>query len=239
MGLTLAAGQSNIVGAAEGGPNPNTVSSLVTVWDNNNTTDADGSAFIAVPAWGNAPFATAGNYNNLVVHHCDRKVKEIGDPEQAMLIGKAGQAISYFNPSGGAGYARIASNWAIANPGLADTFLWHQGEQDAILGTAEATYKAAFVAMIAALVSDDILAADAKIIVGGLATTYAAYNTVLQNLCSENGYAYASPTGLASDGVHFTGSGLFQFGRSRYFRAWASLHGPIRKRGNPMALLGF
>ncbi|MDO9381822.1 MAG: sialate O-acetylesterase [Hyphomicrobiaceae bacterium] len=225
--LVLACGQSNMRGGAgsTGGPAFSGMRN-VTVWNNTNEGGANGTAFVSPPAATSPPWDVSGG-NNLAAWFCHRLAFETGEPVKLILVCKGGLPISAWSPTTpGEQWSEIAAVCTAAAAGPADIFLWHQGEDDILAGTAEATYKAAFLALIAALVSAGYLKSDAQQIVGGL--RYPGSDAFLQNLASENALIeYASDTPYADyDGTHFTGPGLYQFGYEGYWNAYSRLTGP-------------
>lgn len=122
---------------------------------------------------------------------------------------------------------RSAGRFTRPGSGQADIFLWHQGEQDAILGTSSASYQAQFVAMTDALEASGYLKPTAPRIVGGLCSHD---DTMLQELAAANPLvSYAGkpdPAANQGDDVHFTGQALAYFGTELYWRQYAAHVGP-------------
>lgn len=242
MKIVLASGQSNMSGRGLGGPSLDSVSPLVRVWNNTNELGSHGSEFVASPTQGSAPWSQAplNAGNNLAAWFCDRLAKETGEEVRLILVSKGGSSISHWDPITGDLFEEIEDVWSatgLSTP--ADIFLWHQGESDA--SSTQGAYTSAFLAMISALESASILAEDAAKIVGGVRAGAAVVNPWLQSLAAENANIYyADPTGLHdSDGTHFTGNHLFQFGHGRYWDAYCRHIGPVVIAGDPIGFLLF
>jgi hypothetical protein len=238
MKIVLATGQSNMIGLnGFGGPAMNSTDPRITVWNNENPIVDDGTAWISSPAAGNKPWAPDGS-NNLSLWFCQRLAQELQDDVRLILVARGGNAISHWHPASGEVYARILSVYAAT--GLdrpADILLWHQGESDA--ASDEATYKAAWLNVMAGLASEDIIDGNTARIVGGLRPSSAVVNPWLQALAAENPNTYyADATGMI-DGVesHFLGNRLYQFGYGRYWDAYTNHIGPQQLKGDPLRWL--
>lgn len=223
MKIVLATGQSNMLGAGEGGLAMD--SAPVTVWNNTNDLGANGTAWIPSPAEGNSPWRTAGG-NNLALWFCARLARETNEEVRLILVAKSGTPIADWAPPSGILYAEILAVWAAANPGrAADVYLWHQGEGDSL--TPEATYKAAWLNIRSSLISAGILSSSTLSVIGGLKTVSDVKH---QNLAAENAdkiaFAPASDLPVYDVTTHFTGSALCTLGYDRFWRAYASLTGP-------------
>jgi hypothetical protein len=235
-------GQSGGGGFGTGGPDPAKISSLVEVFDNSNTSETDGSAWIPSPTFDTAPWSEAGDYNTPGGWFCDELARATGKRVRLLLVYKAGVSITYYDPSTGAGYARIASNWTLAGEPVFHIAGGQIGEEDSQNAMDQSTFHTGYTAFINGAKSDGMIHADAYVLVGGLASGYATYNGILQNLASANEgdhYGFVDASGLrTTDGTHFDGISLHKLGRKN-LRTLSGLHGPFRKQGNPMALLGF
>lgn len=234
--IILSSGQSNAVGKGTYGKSPLYADSRVLVWNNANQVNDVGDSFISPPDFSNDPWDPLGG-NNLFVWFADRAAKELNTDVKLMTVAQSALGISYWDPTGSANmYTRIVANHSAAGIDPADVFLWHQGESDgtAYDNTPPADYKTAFLAVIAAMKTDGVLAADAVVIVGELRMASAAgINAALQELASENEFIYfASAGGLNTyDGVHYEGASLYDFGYNRYWGEYRSHLGFPRKRG--------
>lgn len=241
----LVSGQSNSLGRATDGPSFSGVDSRVSVWNNINPLGADGSAFVTAAAAKTAGVFENTDRNNFAVWFCDRLARAMSDTVTMTLVARGGISISEWAPSG-ATYpmlAEMTSVWAATGQPPADVFLWHQGEQDVGVMT-PANYRTAFAAMLANLQAAGVISANTIVIVGGLVEATQAridFNTdALKQLPADDArVAYADSSNLESyDATHFSGYGLYLFGRDRYFRAYQeaismSLYALVNDGGTP------
>ena len=223
--LVLASGQSNMNGAGTGGPLVSRIR-RVKAWNNVNNGGADGTAWVT-PSAGNPPLHVSG-YNNLAIWFCHRLALETDQDVRLVMVSYGGKAISAWSPTApGEMWSELVAVCTAAGIGPADIFLWHQGEQDAILGTSSASYQAQFVAMTDALEASGYLKPTAPRIVGGLCSHD---DTMLQELAAANPLvSYAGkpdPAANQGDDVHFTGQALAYFGTELYWRQYAAHVGP-------------
>lgn len=232
MGLgvlkVLVSGQSNSIGVGTGGAS--VVDGRVKVWNNVNPLGAIGSAFID-PVLGSAPFQTwgYGDSNNFGIWFCDRLAKEFNTTVNMTLVGQASMSISEWIVSDNSVAPQrdqIAAVWAATGQGVADIFLWHQGEADTYTKN-YAQYNACFIEMLALLTTAGVIDANTKIVIGGLDETTTGFadfnNNVLRPVAlSHANVFYASSTGLTADvnwPGHFSGEALYQLGNERYWNA--------------------
>lgn len=225
-------GQSNDLGRGTGGPSWSGIDSRVRVWDNTNPLGANGTA------WRTAEVArsTYGTFentdrNNFGVWFCHRLAQIRDDDVDMVLVARGGTAIEAWGTSSPSVpmLDECEDVYAATGQAPADVFLWHQGEGNT--GTAPATYKADFLALVSNLTTAGVIDGSTIIIVGGLSEDNAAriaFNQdVLQELAEENSQIYyANSSGLSSyEGTHFTGDSLYTLGAERFFAAYAEAEG--------------
>lgn len=221
----FASGQSNMLGRGTGGPAFSGVSANVSVWNNVNPLGANGTAFVTASAAQSAGTFEFTDRNNLAVWLCDKLARTQFDTVTLAMVALGGASISMWDPAEVTFPLLNECNavWDATGQGAADVFLWHQGEADT--ATADATYIAAFEALLVNLIAGGVISASTIILVGGVAEASAAYNSVnrdkLQKIAKLKGRGFASSSGLlTTDGSHFDGAGLYSMGARRYFSAW-------------------
>jgi hypothetical protein len=225
----LCSGQSNAHGRGKGGPSFSGVSPRLTAWNNVNPLGADGTAFV-VPTLSNPTFdPNAGN--NFGLWFCHHMAHELDVDVRYTLVAQGGSSIGLWVTGDGTSAPmrdEIVSVWAVSAQPPADVFLWHQGESD--LAMSDADYATYFNELIGYLRSNNIIAATAPVLIGGIyeaGATEIAKNTALEALAGTDPYfAYVPSTGLrAPDSLHFDGDCLFDLGYTRYWQAYKTAAG--------------
>ncbi len=107
----------------------------------------------------------------------------------------------------------------------ADVFLWHQGESDCLSGMPPTEWIVAFDALVENLVEAKVLRPDPIVLAGGVAHSQASFvrfnASAIQAAMRRKGRVYVGSAGLEeSDGMHFTGEALVEFGARRYYAAY-------------------
>lgn len=224
--VVVAAGQSNMVGAASGGEkalDPNVM-----------TYNLATGTITASSYLGN------GGRNNLYIPFANELSQSTGQPVLVIAAPVSGSRIdSWLLSKTGANWlaldAAVTQALALIGQDHVDSFLWHQGEGDYPLSTA--TYSALMTTLIGQ-VRGAAWAGDAMaVLVGELSRegVNAAQNQALQALelamAGDPLLRFVSSTGLNSadaDGVHFDGPSLVAFGH-RFFQALTDI-----LQGNPV-----
>ena len=221
--VVVSAGQSNMVGSGAGGDlslNPN-----VAAYDWVND-EIILSAYDAAPAGGAARIGSTIR-NNLYIPMANELSEELDRPVLIISHAVSGSRIDTWLETG------TGENWAELNPEVAlalahidqdtaDAFLWHQGESDYPVPTAD--YKAAVLAFVEQVRDQDWAADTLPFLFGELSRDGVnfAQNRAMQEIELENtdpNIGFVSSAGLISDelsGVHFNGEALNIFGE-RYF----------------------
>jgi Ca2+-binding RTX toxin-like protein len=221
--VVVSAGQSNMVGSGAGGDltlNPN-----VAAYDWVND-EIILSAYDAAPAGGAARTGSTIR-NNLYIPMANQLSNELDRPVLIVSHAVSGSRIDTWLESG------TGENWAELNPEVAlalahvgqdqaDAFIWHQGESDYPVPTAE--YKADALELVAQVRAQGWAGDALPFLFGELSRDGVnfAQNRALQEIELENTdpkIGFVSSAGLISDelsGVHFNGAALNLFG-ARYF----------------------
>jgi hypothetical protein len=83
---------------------------------------------------------------------------------------------------------------------------------------------AAFDALVDNLIQAKVLRPDVIVLAGGVAHSQASFvrfnASAIRAAMGRKGRAYAGSSGLESDGMHFTGKALVEFGARRYYAAY-------------------
>ncbi|MEX4006955.1 sialate O-acetylesterase [Neoaquamicrobium sediminum] len=224
-------GQSNALGRGFAGPDWSAIDSRVRVWNNVNPLGLNGSAFVSAPAARIAGTFQLEDRNNAAVWFAHRLAIVRDDDVDVTLVARSGAPISNWAP-GEATYPLLQECidvYAATGQPPADVFMWHQGESDVF--AASATYRSAFLDLLANLTAADVIDSNTIVIVGGLLEDNSSRidfnNNALKALAAENAQIYySSSAGLTSeDEVHFDGNSLYYMGVERYFAAYAEAEG--------------
>lgn len=221
--VVVSAGQSNMVGSGAGGDlslNPN-----VAAYDWVND-EIILSAYDAAPAGGAARTGSTIR-NNLYIPMANQLAEELDQPVLIISHAVSGSRIDTWLESG------TGENWAELNPEVAlalahvdqdtaNAFIWHQGESDYPVPTAD--YKAQALELVDQVRAQDWAGDDLPFLFGELSRDGVnfAQNRAMQEIELENtdpNIGFVSSAGLISDelsGVHFNGEALNLFG-GRYF----------------------
>jgi hypothetical protein len=233
MKYGLAVGGSNMAGEGVGGPSLATLSPLVQVWNNVNDGGADGTAWIASPAAGSAPWRASGG-NNSAAWFCDRLAREIGEAVRLVVVAQSSLVIADMQPPSGSRYVKVKSAYVASGAPPADFLLWNNG--DALLGSNPSAYEAGFLSAIAGFREDGLLAADAPIIIQGLVGTQASLNGALESTAANHADMFFAPADSLRpfDTVHLCGPDLHYMGFHRCWGAYQQFTGPRIAKGPPL-----
>lgn len=240
-------GQSNALGRNTGGPDWAGIHANVRVWNNVNPLGGNGSAF-TTPATARA----AGTFentdrNSFGVWFCDRLARETGDSVDMTIVARGASSILVWDPAE-ATYPMLQECidvWTATGQPPAHVFLWHQGEGDAA-SMDHAEWETRFLDLCADLAAAGVIDGDTIILLGGIADetllTKVQFNAeVLRPLAAaQPRFGYANPRGLdTSDGTHFDGPALYNFGFHRYYAAYldaqagGSIYALVNQGGTP------
>jgi hypothetical protein len=199
------------------------ISADVRVWNNVNPLGAIGSAWVTPVAARQGSTFQYLDRNNLSVWFCDKVARCRFEPVDLTFVARGGSSIALWN-AGEATYPLLnhcVNVWAATGQAAADVFLWHQGEGDAAMPTAE--YHVRFRALLAALTTGGVIDQNTLVVVGGVAHVPALRDVNERHLMGlrDRRIAYASSYRLPTyDGVHFTSDALTALGARRYFAAY-------------------
>ena len=214
----LGTGTSNLGGRGIGGPSALTANPLVQVWNNTNDLGQNGDSFISVPAFGNPPWHSSGA-NNFPLWFADAAADSLNQPVNLVIVAKGSQSITKWRRNE-VMYDELSQVYQLTELPPADVFIWNQG---ADIEMSACTYKLEFLALIARLRYDGIIAYDAVILVGDVRNSEAQHiATALSQLGSTHPeIKFVSDDGLPDfDGVHYTGQALHDFGL-RYWERYS------------------
>lgn len=218
--VVVAAGQSNMVGSGVGGDF--TLSGNVVAYDWVND-DIVLAAYDEAPAGGEARTGSTIR-NNLYFPMADQLSADLGQPVLVISHAVSGSRIDTWLESG------TGENWAELNPEVtlaldhvgqdhADAFIWHQGESDYPVPTAD--YKAQALELVEQVRDQDWASDTLPFLFGELSRDGVnfAQNIALQEIELENtdpNIGFVSSAGLITEelsGVHFNGESLNIFGQ--------------------------
>ena len=221
--VVVAAGQSNMLGAGVGGDFMLGTNVAAYDWVNDDIITA---AYDAAPAGGGARTGSTIR-NNLYFPFADQLSDELDRPVLMIAHPVAGSRIDTWLETG------TGENWAALNPEVAaalahvdqdkaDAFIWHQGESDYPVPTAE--YKDLALELVEQVRDQDWAGDTLPFLFGELSRDGVnfAQNRAMQEIELENtdpNIGFVSSAGLVTEelsGVHFNGTSLNQFG-GRYF----------------------
>ena len=226
----LASGQSNAHGSSgQGGSfslNP-----LVRVWNNQNNVDdlSNLGAGWAIPDRTANPFVLLGN--NIFVHLASRLADMLDEEVRLIIVARSSRAISSWTDVSGAMYTRLDAVLDAAGAPSIDLFAWHQGEQDDLDGTT-GFYEDAFGELIARLIRDGRLPANAPVLLGEPTETFPDALAAIRRVAGRSSqYAVVPMTDLPQnvDAAHYTGASLAVAG-GRYFETLARTDTALGKR---------
>lgn len=217
--VVVAAGQSNMTGSGVGGDFALGTNVAAYDWVND---DIIAAAYDAAPAGGEARTGAAIR-NNLYFPFADQLSADLDQPVLVIAHPVSGSRIDTWLETG------TGENWATLNPEVAaalahvnqdtaDAFIWHQGESDYPVPTAD--YKDLALELVDQVRDQDWAGDTLPFLFGELSRDGVnfAQNRALQELELENtdpNIGFVSSAGLISEelsGVHFNGTSLNLFG---------------------------
>ena len=229
--IVVAAGQSNMVGAGQGGDmrlNPNVVAFD---WVNDQLVLAD---YGASPAGGLDVRSGSALRNNLYFPFANSIAEGLGRPVLVITHAVSGSRIdSWLVDTNGPHWADLLTdiNQALALTGQTqvDSFIWHQGETDHPMPVAD--YQARMLAFIDQVRSQNWAGPDLAMLIGELSRSGVNFvqNAALQAIEVMNTdpmLGFVSSTGLTTfgeSGVHFDGAALVEYGATRFWNALSAL----------------
>ena len=229
--IVVAAGQSNMVGAGQGGDlgiNPNVVAFD---WVNDQLVLAD---YAASPAGGLDVRSGTALRNNLYFPFANSIAEGLGRPVLVVTHAVSGSRIdSWLADTNGPRWADLLTdiNQALALTGQSqvDSFIWLQGESDYSMPVAD--YQTRMLEFIAQVRGQSWGGPDLAMLIGELSRSGVNFvqNAALQAIEVMNTdpmLGFVSSTGLTSfeeSGVHFDGNSLVEYGATRFWNALTAL----------------
>ena len=231
-------GQSNLLGANAGGPNP--ANPKVKAFDGQ--TMAWGSSDYTKAPWTRAsPDGSRGN-NNVVLSLAHRLADETGRPVYVVIDGTGGTSIDAWVGAGVSSVRHLGIKnkieAALATPELAafgitevDFFVWAQGEEDALTHTGLA-YTGKFKTLVSQFRGESWISDITPILIMGMSNLHTRYHVSDAQIrfCDQfdRNCIYVNSMGLKTqydidgvgDNTHFLGASLWEAG---YHRAWYAL----------------
>lgn len=217
-------GQSNALGRYAGTRPWSQVSSDVRVWNSTNPGEGNGTAFVTAEAARAAGTFMDPDKNNFAVWFCDALARNSYKPVDLTVVARGASPIALWSPDETVDpmLQRCIDVWTATGQGPADVFLWHQGEGDC-LSLDYPYWINAFNDLVANLKVGGVISDSTVILAGGLTSTRwekVDFNwRAIGPAMYARKRAFVPSEGLSSDGTHFHGDALEEFGARRYYAA--------------------